>query len=74
MDVRSYSRAFYPNLYEYNYSLGVHKAPVGYEDNWVVVGKYKTVGARTRSEARYIWNTYKVMLNNADACSSLCIL
>ena len=71
MDVRSYSRAFYPNLYEYNYSVGIHRAPAEFEDNWVVVGRYETIGAHTRREARHIWNTYRELLTNVEVRSCL---
>lgn len=46
----------YPNLYEqFNWPLGVHKAPAGYQHPWLVVTDQETAGYYSRFAARVAW-------------------
>ena len=49
----------YSNLFKYGWSLGVHRAPTGYEHPWLVVFTDETLGCWTRAEARELWNHSK---------------
>jgi hypothetical protein len=46
----------YTNLYRMGWSLGVHRAPAGYEHPWLAVGIYSTQGGWSRREARELRN------------------
>ena len=45
----------YGNLHrDFGWSVGVHKAPAGYQHPWLAIGKHGTAGAWTREQARGI--------------------
>lgn len=50
----------YPDLHrQYNWAIGVHRSPAGYEHPWIVVMRTAAVGCWSRAEARAIWSGYK---------------
>ena len=49
----------YHDLTRFAWDEGVHKAPVGYGDPWLVVMDGRTVGAPSRDRAREIWRRYR---------------
>lgn len=46
----------YPDLHgSFDWPLGVHRAPVGYQHPWLVVTRDGTLGAWSRAKARIGW-------------------
>ena len=42
----------YPNLRNYGWRLGLHRAPAGYQHPWLVVFADETIGYWNRADAR----------------------
>lgn len=50
----------YGDLYHrYGWTLGVHRAPTGYQHPWLVVYSHGTAGYWSRAEAREAWRAWR---------------
>ncbi len=50
----------YPDLAgQFGWTLGVHRAPVGYQHPWLVVTHGRTVGAWSRRQAWAVWQAVR---------------